>query len=544
MIKNSLISLKTDSKARLDAVNILKYTLFLDYQVPELNDAEEFISHLMDAVQSCCKGLFMDRTKDKGNIYYYFFGGSQDARDMNKSSCLSYLDVYSPTNDSNEFKGMAGLHTMILQHCVLSSYHAILTELLENQQTTSYGMKKKLKECGVQCLCKKNKLSFTEQGLTFHAPCKNSSNKDSANASDFSTKTKSHIEAIPDVMELLTIATQGKNGILYKYNLQFSEICYHICEINATKFRFLNNDNESKKSCDFFIDAIEYLTNKLEPGFDFSKGVPKKILGKLNGDVVDELYHYYIIERIFNFNLFYSLISNIYNVQNKTSYQLCQESIIDILTCCKELPNIFSRQYFLKYAFDKIIDAPSSYHDFWFKINQQKMNTIIGRDERDMRCFEFLQWIKQYKLFIRYMSKFVIPVYEWCFLDMLLEAIESKFPEKNHVSHLEYALNLLSDYMRRNYRSILCPINMKKEIDYVSIISEHKNISVLKRFPDDTILQVIHTLCGFNDKSTTSNDLDLNLPILNWEYFNDKDGNNYRKIRIFYTELMKDTYGN
>lgn len=70
-------------------------------------------------------------------------------------------DLNSPYHDF-------GFHTMIMQHCIISSYHAILTELLNNQTLSSYSVENKIKNRGFFDLYKKGAISISENDVTFH----------------------------------------------------------------------------------------------------------------------------------------------------------------------------------------------------------------------------------------------------------------------------------------------------------------------------------------------------------------------------------------
>ena len=85
-----------------------------------------------------------------------------------------------------------------------------------------------------------------------------------------------------------------------------------------------------------------------------------------------------------------------------------------------------------------------------------KGNDIIMGINRTQRLgFQFEKWIEQYELFINYMSEFVIPIYEWCFLDMLLSTIERDFPSETHFNHLLKAVTILSDHVNSHYEEIV-----------------------------------------------------------------------------------------
>lgn len=549
MIKNSYISLDPVSKVRLDARNTLRHTLFLDHQTPldkliGMLDEDErqdvhpqgFFAHLMEETQTCCNGLF--GAGSIGAFDYRFFGFQKN----DATSALACLDKRLPINDIGGSDGKAGLDAMILQHCIFSAYHAVLTELVKDHKVTSYEMANKIKMRGIHSLYKEGKISFSDKGLEYGDRQKDILKKISGKASDFSGKTETHIRAMPHIMQLFI---EGGEKTPYRYCSQFVQTCYHICGISAADFRFLRYDVRNKRKVDTLLDSIETLTKTLEPKLDLdSSKYLERVFKIFNGDIVDGLYHYYITERVFNLSLFYALVKNIQSIERQTSYRLCQDFIIRALVCCRDLPNVFSRQYFLKYAFDSIIDEPASYYDFWHIQDMLGSGNIMSYN-KGSKFFDLSQWIRQYRAFMGYMSKFMIPVYEWCFIDRLLSAIELRYPEEEHIVHLEYAFKMLSRYIEENYRSILQPIRCESEMDLLDVISEHRDVQYIKDdLPHDSLRQIVDALIRSDDSLDEIGDLDLNLYALNSSFFDDRNrnpGNNmYRKLHSLYTKYVWD----
>lgn len=532
-MNNSRISLDLKSQARIDAVNSIKYTLLLDYKVPELYEEKDFITRLMEACQQCCRGLFTD---NEYKIDYNFFGIPQ----LQAASPLSFLNSFPVHVDSKTPKNETGFHTMILHHCILSSYHAVITELLGDQQVTSYDIVNKIKNQGIYSLYKSGSLCFSENGAAFEQMAKNSGVKKSSLASDFTRRTDSHANALSSIMDTSINKDSVKRNSAPRYQLQFSALSHYICNKHASDFNFLNGKNKKRIATDTLLKKIEDLTRKMEPQIKLFTMRPEDDFSSIGKNPVDGLYHYYLAERIFNFNLFYSLLKNIKRIERDKSYRLCQEETISILSCCKELPNIFSRQYFLKYAFDPFIDKPHSYNDFWYSQDIEKSGVMVGSARRIPPEFQFSRWIEQYRLFMNYMSQFVIPVYEWCFVNMLLDTIEKRYPDKGHFFHLIEAKGLLSTYMSDNYQEILRPIDLGSDMEMVDIITKHKNIEELNELPRKAINQIV------NDYFGSKNSLDLNLKPIDPYFFKTDNTrraeSNSSRIRKFYIDLIRYTH--
>lgn len=553
MIKNSFISLHPNSKERTDAIGSIKYTLLLDYHVPTINSDTNPIEQIMESCQACCQGLFVDKTSNAGDSYS-FFGDRILSNKYNNlyTSPLGHLDFFRLPKDIKLPQNLTLFHTMLLHHCILSSYHAILTELLNDQWVTSYSIENKIQHNGLYHLNTNNVLFF-ENKTIFHLSNKNSKKQSSQFASDFQRITKTHISALPQIMEFFAKEDTSGKSAAFQYKLQFSSLFYSICEIEAPKWKKLNRFNKFKGNNIYeklnLFNTIETLT-KIMPrksqkeSFFYIK--PNDQTHKLT--VPDALYHAYLTERIFNFNLFYSLLKNIKRIEDKTPYRLTQAPILSILENCKKLPNSFSRQYFLTYAFNQFFDEPFSYYDFWYK-NDLDRSEIMMENTRSIqnskKGFQLFMWQEQFERFVQYLSEFVIPVYEWCFIGMLMESIEQSHPTNTHTENLICAMNHITDYMNKNYQTIsqpvsILPSNKEYSQDILDIISKHQNIEELCNLPSDAIQHIaINFFCS-------SDDVELNLTPLNPDFFKTRSTtsssmspqSNRDLIRKFYITLF------
>ena len=255
MIQNTYIPLNSKSKIRIDASNTIQYTLLLNYNTPTLNDDEsKFVNSLMDKCHECCRGLF---SNTKQTSYYYFFGHSREVLPFPLYS-LNYEpvpdDLNSPYHDF-------GFHTMIMQHCIISSYHAILTELLNNQTLSSYSVENKIKNRGFFDLYKKGAISISENDVTFHELNKGFNSQKSSKAAAFDGITRTHINAIPNIMKFFMMDSTQET---LSYKLQFASLAYHINKIRATDFNVLRSDS-SNSTLDI-LRKIETLTRNPKVG--------------------------------------------------------------------------------------------------------------------------------------------------------------------------------------------------------------------------------------------------------------------------------------
>ena len=137
MITNTYIPLDKDSSVRNDAINTIKYTLLLDYQVPQYTD-DDLIFNVFRSCQKCCLGLFRDlkpRHEKVDESGYHFFGRTFFDNDFRR---IGIIPATLTLDTSSGFEPY--LHNMIMQHCIISSYHAVLTALSKDASTTAYGI--------------------------------------------------------------------------------------------------------------------------------------------------------------------------------------------------------------------------------------------------------------------------------------------------------------------------------------------------------------------------------------------------------------------
>lgn len=531
MVKNTYISLAPNSKHRKDAEGTLKYTLFLNYEIPELNGTENAIGKIIQNCKICCSNLFHDKGITSNNLN--FFG----------TLLLHSLDNFNVQQSWSQ-----NLIEKILQHCIMSSYHAILTELLQNQKITGYHLCNQAQYTGFHYMKKSGMLRFKNNTAAVSFPSFSSNREKSSKAGSFAKTTQTHVTVLSNFKNLFIMDDTRLQDNSTRYFLQFSNLFFRICSVHTPTWKNLDLKT-SNFNKDNILDVIEKTTIKMEPRINFSLKAPEKAFTDFHGDIADSLYYYYLAERLFNFNLFYGLLRNIEQVGSQQNYNIYHPDIVKTLCCCKNLPNIFSRQLFLEYAFSQFKLVPESYDDFWHDNDLFRSGIAMESTRRMPQGFHFSKWLQQYELFMNYMAKFVIPIYEWCFILILLEAIEKAYPSESHIAHLLKAVDLLADYMSKNYTSMFQPLSPSSNSDMVNIAVKHENAYTLKNLPDETIQQVMKEFFSFNstNDSSSQNNTDLNLKQLCPEFFTTDRGRNmsetnYSRIRKFYIDLIRYTY--
>ena len=140
MIENRHIDLSKESLDRTNAINSVKYTLLLDYSQLETNLAdEEVVKAIMQKTRECCT----PRIKKNSSQTYKFFGDSR----FEAPNKYLFLDA-DPVSGINNLGINSGLVEFILQHCLFSSYHALVMDLFSNASISLYTLSNKFKDNG------------------------------------------------------------------------------------------------------------------------------------------------------------------------------------------------------------------------------------------------------------------------------------------------------------------------------------------------------------------------------------------------------------
>lgn len=525
MITNQFISLEPESKERIEAQNIIKYTLLLDYKVPIVQaDSEMFIQKILDQTQECCSKLFGYEPM----IHNNFFG-------LPSSKCrgnLVRLDFFSNPVDSKTSKKASTsrslrIHEMILQDSVMSAYHALLTEFLSSTKVSSYTLNKYFQKMGFYGALQGNYIRIEKNKIKLKFPRSNtysSSNSRNSKASDLNDAFERRFLVATDFTNFLYEGT----GDSKQYFLQYITLCNSLKRVSPAVLKHLHSNEITSSTLESFFDALISLTDELTPSLS-SSALSSSPFSTCNYNIVDGMYQYYLAEKIYNHNLFASLLLNISRIKKQHNYDF-ENNTLEVLSSCRKLPNPFSRTFFLRYAFECIDDGFNSYQDYWNYHNINERNTLVKSVSEDKPGFHFDKWLLQFKRFVTYMSDHIMPIYDWCFVSMLLNAIEACYPNDTYLSHLQKALNLLAQYITQNYQKFLQPVKLDtdKEMEGLDIISP-KNLIL-----NDFSFQKVEYL---RKLFFSSCDTELNLKPLDLALFRGEDSKNIRAIQDLYIDL-------
>lgn len=488
-LNNHVISLSPDSPERQEAENILKYTLLLDTDdnftdpplLAEGMDAEDILADMQS-----------NEAKYKNNIDKIIF----NIRKITLENCSKLLateetsfcpDTFFGCNPRNKNIAITSkdFFTMLLDDVVMWTYHAVITELFSScKNIKPYSSVKLLAEKGLCELLEKKWISLNDKGVEIHTEKfqykrislskKNGSYDTYSDPSNY----KSRLNA-----RLTTIGADGtklNRGI----PVQYSNLLYLIANKNLN-YKWListkSNIYNFRKDNSHFYQTINMLTPYIE----------RTTIS--NSKFVDKIYSYYILEKIFNINLFYNLLYNL-DEQTKDEHTeasfLLHSDTLPVLKNCLKLPNVFSRNYFITSAFGYIDKNTISSVNFWRDIDITQRDRLVSRS-RENTEFQSSKWLQQYTAFINYMSDFLLPLYKWYFMSLLLRRIEKEFPSYSHLGHLGIIFIILSNWLKHHGGEVLHPCKCKIPCSFQDIsykVASKENICETINLPFTDLL--------------------------------------------------------
>ncbi len=141
---------------------------------------------------------------------------------------------------------------------------------------------------------------------------------------------------------------------------------------------------------------------------------------------VDDIYRYYRLESMFNMDIFNCIAQNIQKV--KQAGRPCPSGINDYtsIAFAAALPNIFTRNIFVQYAFECLIRQNKlGYSNFLVSQNQKKAFAFPAEEG-----FSIHTWHKLFENFCSLFSWIIIPAQEWYFLITLYETVKYHYTEE------------------------------------------------------------------------------------------------------------------
>ena len=119
------------------------------------------------------------------------------------------------------------------------------------------------------------------------------------------------------------------------------------------------------------------------------------------------------------------------------------------------------------------------------------------------------------------MSDWLIPLYDGCFISMLLHVIENKHPKPNRKECLKEAFHLLAEYIEENYLSILQPVSFSPDsnVGRIDILCEKNIFRIEDQCKNNThnmeILSTLYQSFFYYKKDSIAGNTGLNLRLIN-----------------------------
>ena len=538
MMNNNPYNLEEKSTYRQDIKGIIKYTLFLDYILPESYEIDDIKKN----VKRCCRPLLNARKvseeeEKEDSFRLDFFGDVYDDNNENNPNNILSLNFYPYSRDGEKKNRSKGFVEMLINDALFSCYHALAMDYFSDLAITDYTICNKIKDSGICKLRDNGEIKKKGDGTLYIPNEKRGIGKrnKSSDASSFNLHLKTREKILRGFFGKLSDRDGGK------YSLPMSNILYGISYIEIPDLNRLYNLDRIYKT-DEIIESICTIIGKTRKGFKGDHDDPQ-IDSSYKMDV---MYRYYLMERIFGVNLLQSLYFQGKELRSEAvSYNLFDLSSLDAIMSSYKLPCVFSRPYLMEYAFDTILKA-NSYRDFW------EIRSLGNRNRNDKSMltftrsiyagFHFPKWIEQVQLYINLISDYIYPLITWCMISMLLDTIEAQHPQENHQEHLLIGMQEIEKHVDSHYKEILKPIAVPiKQSDAVDVYRKVKAENYYKSESKDALTEKEWKNIFKSFYSNTN--VPLNVAPLDTTLFIKARNNNidnFKDIQDFYLDIVRD----
>ncbi|MBQ7562379.1 MAG: hypothetical protein IJT16_00135 [Lachnospiraceae bacterium] len=511
MITNTPIPLGKDSEIRQNAKNLIEYTVlqkrFKPIQEkhfgtpsPISDSSEQQISDdRLTEIIICIENASFDLCTEllPSDVYPYSFFGTQYAgnRKVTRQALISDTMIFKGWDTT---KRRPNFIQLLLNDSVFHCYHALLTELLSYTENAyiSAGNVIQNKGGGFDSLkthlkmrsFKENKEPMLKISRRSYA---NSYKEKIGNSSNFNRTVKRVNEMMGQRLDLMVSQKEGVSSSLL-YSIQFSPIAYLLSYIDPPVDRERSRGRSILDSRSFLVDCYllpDDTPNNISPKKTEQKNIHKSFIDSISTiysilcsnaktafkslTFVDKIYASYILNRILGLDSFFYLCKNLEEISKTKGTDFFglgyDQYSQEILSQIFNFPNTFTAGYLIRYPFEFFGSDTVSFLDYWDNMNIYK-NNILGEKSPSPKGFQYDYWLMQFKAYIDYLTNFIEPIIDWCFLINLMEYVERCEPDSSHIKHLELGLSILSAYIRDNAKDLICPFELSdsKSVETVS----------------------------------------------------------------------------
>lgn len=414
---------------------LLTHTFHFSYpnDFKHLAEFKKNESSCIDYIFNECHAICAPILGEKQVNYYFgadYFGHARSDEEHNRYAGLNYYteEFWIPS---------------IKYHCIVSALSTILSLQTSNVSLSRYALTNHFRGVGYftardaelisddNNLINSNSYIKTDESATF-----------GSNSSNFNRLNERFIKQLEADHEMKTLGYRTINDEP-KISLFNSDMYFRL--YGSRKLL------SKHKHRDFYIGDTLYSFKKY---MDYSSELSKEIERCCyNMDIVDDILLKYRIERYYNFSANQTLMTTIFNCYRNGDITSMHDIGIHNLLPFFELPNVFSRDIYLKFAMDSIHNNIYNFSCFY---TRRRPGTALHKHyESDTSNRRFDTWLNLFNTFIQFYSKIVFPLYEKCFLTRLLDYVYGSNPTNSQFENENILIGLLHDYIKDHAQSIL-----------------------------------------------------------------------------------------
>lgn len=443
---------------------ILKYSLHLynsteDLLISEKSDAPSYIEAIFEKCHSICFPLF-HRSRP-----YYFFGASPYSyTDIN-----SLETIYPDLGTNKNF-----WETAIKYQCILSTLITLIHFISKDIEIDSgYAIINKIKGNGYFSLLDEKILYWDTDTnkLIFSKYHQSTQSANYANESSNFNKTFKTFSSCLTDNEINTLGIKPENNFsLFNTDLLFLLYETGKKNVKCKKFNQFYKNNDKPFCADDYFDASKTLNTGLAKSTDSSNKADKLLLQ-------------YKLERCYNLSLNNCLIESIINFSqtiNIINLLIPDSPILDSLLTIFNLPNVFSRNGFFKFALYSLNNDHLEQSTFYQRNNDAGPIHFVDNYTNNQNRLS--TWLELFKNFTNFFSYIIFPIYERCFFIILKENLKYEYSE--NLDFVNISIALLKQYLIDNYDKILCyeAKDFKHQLPGTDQLGEDEHFKYAKEF--------------------------------------------------------------
>lgn len=448
MAKNSInrFTKKYDKTCKI-AESILEYSLFLPEITPirSKNEKDWVPEAMHQCYVNCHRNLFCQ-------TQYHFLGFKLTSVNIDGVKIGDYVPDLKKDNIDSECITPDFFAKTLLSHCVMAAYDATMRLLPFNKDISSYTFGK-IKNHGFHKMLEENLVdisNFTIRRL--NDPKISQVTRDKIEKLNQLSNQKSLLDSHNGIFKLESFKNffgieKGKAISIYS-----ADVLSSLVDINSRAFQHF---------CQLYIkDAGETKADDLYKNWKHFREFYKNLYVDMTekdfwANDVDKLYYYYKMENIFGLDL----IDNIFHEIKilKKSKKFFPDGINNFKTLAEigRFPNVFSRNFYLRNAFEYIKEEV-------YINNSCFLNSTSAKAWEETvslyNLFNINEWMLAFEKFCKFFNRLVFPAEEWYFFLTLMKTVDKHMGKNLKLANKALKLNeVLTAYIHDNAEFIAYP---------------------------------------------------------------------------------------